>query len=34
MSIGFGFDGKEMKQGVKLNMEEVDKLIKFLEINI
>ena len=28
MSIGFGFDGKEKKQGVKLNMEEVDKLTK------
>ena len=28
MSIGFGFDGKEKKQGVKINMEEVDKLTK------
>ncbi len=28
MSIGFGFDGKEKKQGVKLNMEEVNKLTK------
>ena len=28
MSIGFGFDGKEKKQDVKLNMEEVDKLTK------
>ena len=28
MSIGFGFDGNEKKKGIRLNMEEVNKLTK------
>ena len=28
MSIGFGFDGGEKKKGVRLNMDEVNKITK------
>jgi len=28
MSIGFGFDGKNKKQGIRINKEEINKVTK------
>ena len=28
MSIGFGFDGKSKKQGIRINKEEINKVTK------
>jgi len=28
MSIGFGFDGKDKKKGIRINLDEVNKLTK------
>ena len=28
MSIGFGFDGKDKKQGIRINKEEINKVTK------
>jgi len=28
MSIGFGFDGKDKQKGIRLNLEEVNKVTK------